>query len=367
MPRTVLSGVGLVTAVIVALAGGPSGLRAEEDAPLDGPTLYREACASCHGEDGRGAEGTAVTVPLPDLTDCSFNTREPDSDWSHVVTHGGAAMGLSAQMPAFAGALTPDQTRRVLDHLRRFCTEERWPRGELNFRRPIFTTKAFPENETVAEQRFTKGPGGDAAWQTKLSVEGRIGARGQAELSLPFRIEDPRVGPTEGGVGDIAVSYKHVLYASFPHLSIASAQLELVLPSGDRDRGLGDGTVSFEPSLLAGTGRLHPIVLQGQLTGLAPVDQDRADRGVRVRLATSYPLGPLRRAWWPTLEFEATQNVTADQSEFFLTPQIYKAIRRRGHVALALGVQVPVGGRRPFDYRIVGFLLWEFLDGGLWW
>jgi hypothetical protein len=36
-------------------------------------------------------------------------------------------------------------------------------------------------------------------------------------------------------------------------------------------------------------------------------------------------------------------------------------------VALALGVQVPVGGRQPFEYRIVGFLLWEFLDGGLWW
>jgi mono/diheme cytochrome c family protein len=358
----------VLVAVLILGAATGRGEETKETAELSGATLYGEACASCHGQDGRGTpEGTAIQVPLPDFTDCSFTTREPVSDWSFVVAHGGAAMGLSAQMPAYDTVLTPEEIHRVIEYIKGFCTEEGWPAGELNFRRPIFTTKAYPENEAVAEQRFTKGPGGNAVWQTKLIVEGRVGRRGQVELNVPFPIDDPSDGPTEGGIGDLAVSYKQVLYASLEHLSIASAQLELVLPSGDRDRGLGDGTVSFEPSLLAGTALLHPIVLQGQLTGLVPVDENRADRGVRFRLASSYPLGSLRRDWWPTLEFEALQNVSADESEFFLTPQIYKAIRKRGHVAVALGVQVPVGGRQPFDYRIVGFLLWEFLDGGLWW
>lgn len=337
------------------------------DDDLDGKTLYAEACASCHGLDGRGAAHTAVRVPLPDFTDCGFNTREPNSDWAIVVAHGGPAMALSNQMPAFEGVLTAAETERVLDYVRSFCRDHRWPRGELNFRRPIFTTKAFPENEAVLTQRFTKGPGGDAHWQTQLIGETRVGPRGQIELTVPFEIDDPHGGPTEGGIGDLALSYQQVFFASLPHLSIAAASLELVLPSGDRNRGLGDGTVSFEPSLLAGTAALHPLVLQGQLQGLAPVDDDRADRGVRYRLALSVPLGPLRRDWWPTLELEALQNVGAGTDSFFLTPQVYKAIRKRGHVALALGVQVPVGGNEPFDYRIVGFLLWEFLDGGLWW
>lgn len=341
--------------------------RGAEDEELDGPALYREACASCHGADGRGATGTAVTVPLPDFTDCGFNTREPDSDWGYVVARGGAAAGLSPQMPAFTGALTPEETHRVLAYVRSFCTDGWWPRGELNFRRPIFTGKAFPEDEAVATQSFIKGPGSTANWVTELSIEQRIGARGQFELTLPIEVRDPSSGSTEAGVGDLSLNGQYVLYASLQHLTIVAASLELVLPSGDRDRGLGDGTVTFEPSLLAGTGLLDPIVLQAQLQGVAPVDEHRADSGVRFLSAASYPLGPLRRDWWPTLEFEARQNVSAGESEFFLTPEIYKAIRTRGHVAMSLGVQLPIGGRRPFDYNIVGFLLWEYGDGGLWW
>jgi len=334
---------------------------------LDGRTLYTDACASCHGADGRGSkEGTAITVPLPDFTDCSFTTREPTSDWSYVAAHGGQAMGLSNQMPSFRKVLSDNEIEMVLDYVRSFCTDERWPRGELNFRRLLFTSKAFPENEAVLSHEFTDGRGGDRNWVTQFSVERRIGPRGQVELVLPIVVDDPRGEATEGGVGDLALSYKHVLYASLQRMTIASASLELVVPSGDRDDGLGDGTVKLEPSLHFGK-QIEPFVFQGQIKGLAPIDEDRADRGVRYRLAASYPLGPLRRDWWPSLEFEALQNVTADEESYLLTPQVYKAIRKRGHVAVALGVQVPVGGHYPFDYRVAAFLLWEYRDGGLWW
>jgi mono/diheme cytochrome c family protein len=353
LARLLAAGVLLVHAA--ATAGEPGG-----------EALYREACASCHGLDGRGASGTRIAVPLPDFSDCGFNTREPDSDWSIVVMDGGPAMGLSDQMPAFRDVLAAEQVAEILDYLRRFCREPSWPRGELNFRRPLFTSKAFPENEAVLAHRFTDGPGGDDAWLTELVYERRIGARGQAELTLPFPVEDAADAPAEGGIGDLAVGYKHVLYADLPRLTIAAASLELVVPSGDRDRGLGDGTMSVEPSLHGGAG-LGSVVLQGQIQGVAPLDEGRADRGVRYRLAASHPLGPLRRDWWPTLELEVFQNVTRSEESVFLTPQVYKAVRRRGHVALALGVQVPVAGQEPFDYRIAAFLLWEYQDGGLWW
>lgn len=230
----------------------------------DGRALYADACASCHGMDGRGSpEGTAIDVPLPDFTDCGFNTREPDSDWSFVVNHGGTAMGLSSQMPAYADALTADEMAEVLAYMRQFCRDDRCPRGELNFRRAMFTSKAFPENEAVLVQRFSEDEDGGTAWTTQLQAEMRIGPRGQIELSVPFQIEDPNEGPTVGGIGDLALGYKHVLYANLPARTIASGSLELALPSGDRDRGLGDGTVKFEPSLHAGSAALAPIVLQG--------------------------------------------------------------------------------------------------------
>ena len=79
-------------------------------APLDGPTLYAKECASCHGKDGRGApEGTGLTVSLPDFTDCSSHSSASTSDWTDVITNGGAFTDLSDQMPSFGEVLSPEE------------------------------------------------------------------------------------------------------------------------------------------------------------------------------------------------------------------------------------------------------------------
>ena len=73
--------------------GSPS---AAPGAALDGGRLYEQACASCHGSDGTGAPVTQVGFsdpPLPDFTDCSFASREPDADWV-AVAHDAGPSGL---------------------------------------------------------------------------------------------------------------------------------------------------------------------------------------------------------------------------------------------------------------------------------
>lgn len=357
---------GVVTALtVIALALAAP---AHASADLSGAELWDAACASCHGADGSGAaQESGVTVPLPDFTDCSFNTREPESDWAAVVLHGGPVAGLSSQMPGFRDSLDAGDVARVLAYVRGFCDDDRWPRGELNFRRLLVTSKAFPENEAVLEHRSAAGPRGALAHETRAVWERRVGPRGQVEVGVPVVVRDEAGDEAHAGVGDVSVGYKHVLIASLAARHVLSASLELALPSGDRQRGLGDDTVSFEPSLHAGQ-QVGPLVLQAQVKGALPVDEEKADRGVRWRLGASLPLGPTRRDWVPSVEWETFQNVTAGDETHLVVPQVYKAIRRRGHVALAAGVQLPLGGGpRPFDYRVVTFLLWEYADGGLWW
>ncbi len=358
--RALLGAAAVALAVLRHTAAGAAALNARE--------LYDGACASCHGSDGRGApQGTAINVPLPDFTDCNFITREGDGNWVYLIAHGGEGLGLSPQMPAFADTLTDEQIHAVLDYIRSFCSDPSWPRGELNFRRPLVTTKAYPEDELLLIPEFTKGRNGERDWVTEVSLEHRVGPRGEVEIAVPFVVHDVTDGATTGGIGDLGLAYKQVLYADLPSLTIASVGLDLSVPTGDRDRHLGDGTVTFQPSLLAGK-QIYNLVIQGQILGIAPLDKNRADRGVSYRFAFSYPLSDLKSAWVPTLETEVLQNVTAQEHNFFLTPEIYKGITKRGHVAVALGAQIPVaGGPDPFDYRVLAFLLWDYADGGLWW
>ena len=75
----------------VATAGMRNG---SDEATLSGKEIYDDACASCHGVDGRGAPaGTAIAVPLPDFTDCNFVTRESDGNWLYLLEYGGTGLG----------------------------------------------------------------------------------------------------------------------------------------------------------------------------------------------------------------------------------------------------------------------------------
>src|SRR6056297_1337763 len=106
---------------------------------MDGRALYMAACAACHAPDGTGLPAPTVgfAVPLPDFTDCSFATREPDSDWLAVAHDGGPVRGFDPLMPAFGGVLDLDQLQRAMDYVRTLCGEDAWPPGELNLPRAM--------------------------------------------------------------------------------------------------------------------------------------------------------------------------------------------------------------------------------------
>jgi mono/diheme cytochrome c family protein len=333
----------------------------------EGKELYEAACASCHGLDGRGApEGTAIAVPLPDFTDCAFVTRETSGNWVALAAHGGQALDLSPQMPGFADVLSAAQIHAVLAYLRGFCTDPAWPAGDLNFRRPLFTGKAFPEDELVLTANFEQSRRARSL-VNEWTVERRLGARGMAEVTVPFLYTDPEGRASTGGVGDLTLAYKHVLFASLRQGTIASFALDLVVPTGDRDRGLGDDTVGFGPSLRAGK-LLGPFVVQGELKAVLPVEVHNAPRRLLYRAALQLPLSALKRGWVPGLEFEADTKIDGPARDaYYVAPVVFKGLTARGHIAVAVGAKIPVGGARAFDYQLGAFVVWEYMDGGLWW
>lgn len=351
--------------IVVALALVRAGA-ALADEPRSGAELYRSACAACHGEDGRGASQSlvALDLPLPDFTDCNFATREPDKDWLAVASEGGPARAFDERMPAFEEALTLEQRRRIVAHMRTFCRQDGWPRGELNLPLAMFTEKAFPEDEVVL--RVGAALEGEGSASSRLVLEKRLGARTQAEVIVPFSFDDPGGAGWRGGIGDVALGVKRVLFASLGSRTIFSATGEILLPTGDSGRGFGAGTPVFEPFLALGQGLGALGFVQLQVGAELPFDTDRAAREgfARAAFGRSFTQGRWGRVWTPMVEVLAASELDTIDPAFDVVPQVQVTLNTRQNVMANVALRVPVDQPDAATALYV-YLLWDFFDGGL--
>lgn len=354
---------------VVAVIGlGTPGVAVAQGQPADTPRqVYERACTACHGPDGRGADRSAVgfDLALPDFTDCSFATREPDGDWLAVAHEGGPARGFDKKMPAFDEALTPDELQLAVDHLRGFCTDAAWPRGELNLPRPFVTEKAYPEDEMVLTTVIDAE--GAGAVTNEIVYEKRFGALSQIEIAMPVAATGRRGGRWSGGLGDLAIGVKQALYHSLRRGSIVSVAGEVVLPTGDEDEGFGKGTPVVET--FASFGQLFPadafMHLQGGIE--LPTDTDKAAREAfwRVVFGKTITQGPFGRSWSPMLEvLGARELLDGEAPQWDVLPQMQISLSTRQHVLANVGVRIPVTDADRRTTQVLVYVLWDWYDGG---
>lgn len=338
-----------------------------------GQALYRQACAHCHGWDGTGARAALVALPIqpPDFTDSRFASREPEADWAGIVTLGGPIRGFDRWMPAFGEALKREEIDLILEYVQSFYPDKSWPRGEFNLPLAQATEKAFPEDEVVL--RTAVSTGGQGALWNRLTYEKRFGSRNQLEISAPFGWKEVGRGLAsasrwEGGVGDLAVGWKRVLWADLGVGSIGSFTLEAVLPTGNETKGFGNGHTVLEPFLT--TGQLLEWDAFAQLqTGLElPLGGGGGEKEGFLRLAVGRTFtagGEWGRAFSPMMEFLGSGELEGGAWKWDLLPQVHFTLNRRQHVMANVGVRLPLierEGRRP---QLVFLVLWDWFDGGL--
>jgi hypothetical protein len=329
--------------------------------------VYQAACASCHGTDGTGAlpAMTALAIPLPDFTDCSFASREPAADWFAVAHAGGPVRGFDRMMPAFGLALTPEQLEMAVSHVQSFCDDDAWPRGELNLPRPLFTEKAYPEDEFVVTTGVAAE--GSGAVETEILYEKRFGARNQVELAVPVVFQERSDASWQGGIGDVAIGFKRALVHGWQNTMIVSLGAEVVLPTGNRDDGFGTGTTIFEPFLAYA--QILPAEFFAHLFGAVelPVDPDRAGReGLwRVALGRSFVQGQFGRTWSPMIEVLGSRELESGHSaQWDLVPQFQVTLNTRQHIMANAGVRIPLTDSTSRPTEVVAYLLWDWFDGG---
>jgi hypothetical protein len=336
-----------------------------------GEEIFQAACIGCHGPGGEGQPITTLgfepPATFPDFTDCNGSARERRFDWRAVIHEGGyEGRGFSDIMPSFAEALTLEQIDKVTAHLRTLCTEPAWPLGEMNLPRPLFTEKAFPEDEWVISTAANAT--GAGAVSNRIIYEKRFGLRNQFEIAVPFSFVHT---PTDwaGGVGDLVTGFKRVLFTDAARGSIFSFQGELAIPTGNRDRDLGNGTALVEAFTTVAQLLPRQSFLQAQAGAEMPTDTEKAPQAVFARLTVGKSFaerGGFGRLWSPMIEILADRELeTGARTNWDIVPEVQVALNKRQHVRVNLGIRQPVNNREGRSTQVVFYALWDFFDGGL--
>ena len=186
----------------------------------------------------------------------------------------------------------------------------------------------------------------------------------QVAFSIPFS-HLREEGERQRGVGDIQIEYRYQLTEEGPNIPAVAPQFTLILPTGNRDKGTGNGVVGYEWSIAASKKVASRLALHANL-GLTflpkvrvPLDDDQRlspkrslvsyDVGASVVLALSSNIHMLLE--WVG-EFEEEINNEGKSERVFkaiLSPGIRAAVINRDGLQTVLGVGIPIGVTGPAD------------------
>ena len=345
--------------------GNPSTARTET-----GKQIFKSACAACHGADGRGTPkeiaGFEKPRTFPDFTACDQTTPEPNTAWKDVILHGGPSRRFSDIMPSFGEALTSEQIDDVIAFLRSFCRNPHWPRGELNLPRALVTEKAYPEDEVVISTALNAqgAPGGT----THIIHEQRFGMKNQIEIDVPINFQDQN-HTWYGGIGDTTLGVKRTMFSSLRSGSILSLFGGAILPTGNKARGFGTETTTFETFAAFDQLFRTNTFVQTQFGADLPRHTQIAPQSIFFNTAIGQSFAAnhgLGRLWSPMMEFLGARDLVDNaKMNWDVLPQMQVTISRRQHIRANLGVRVPVNNTAGRPIQIVFYLLWDWQDGRL--
>jgi len=232
--------------------------------------------------------------------------------------------------------------------------------------RALVTEKAYPEDEEViSTQQNAQGvPGG----VTHIIHEQRFGMKNQIEVDVPINYQD--INHTwYGGVGDTTLGVKRVMYSNLQSGSIFSLFGGAILPTGNRSRGFGSGTTTFETFAAYDQLFKTNTFIQTQFGADLPRHTDIAPQSIFFNTAVGQSFAAnhgLGRLWTPMFEFVAARDLVDNaKTNWDVVPQMQVTISKRQHIRADLGVRVPVTNTSGRQVQIVFYLLWDWFDGRL--
>ena len=85
----------------------------------DGPKIFSEVCARCHGPGGNPTACNIARLEVKPLTSEKVQKRLTDAEIRNQILNGSE----NKQMPSFQGALTEAQVVAIIEHVRTLGTK----------------------------------------------------------------------------------------------------------------------------------------------------------------------------------------------------------------------------------------------------
>jgi hypothetical protein len=245
-----------------------------------------------------------------------------------------------------------------------------WVPEALNFPRPLVTGKAYPEQELILGGQYTRNvnnvnPGGVKELTFEGSIEYRIGGRTELELDVPYTVINPDPGNLEpsqstAGLGDMAVAFKYVLFFNVEYLTIVTAGLELGLPTGRSNKGLGSGELTWEPNIRAGW-RWRELTLQGDMWFEVPQQTANTNAALLYDLALGYTVEPdPRLEITPMVEVNTEMPLNGDDGGRTLSALLPQMRIEWLAWSIAAGVQFPFTHLKNDDIQVLFDVTYEY-------
>ncbi|MCS7213134.1 MAG: cytochrome c [Candidatus Calescibacterium sp.] len=313
--------------------------------------IFHTLCSTCHGKDGGGisdedVQKLGLDKAPANFRDVQFSSREPKYVWKRVIRDGGERHGYSRYMPSFGNVLSEAQIDQIVRYIKGLGYDPSYPQGELNFTRAIFTAKAFPEDEFIYIGNYTKSK--LVSYKQTFYFAKRIGNVYQVEFKNSFIHSSDFSGEFETGVKWNFLHLEH-------NLIISSFGFEVAIPY------MSDEKWVYAPYLAFGKGFGNRFSFQIS----SKLMHSLVSKEIKLNLSSAFhfiPTVEVGRTIIPALEFLADYSPKEDYLVPYLVPQLYFSISKRGHLALNIGFKQPL---RTSDekFSVVGFLLWEYIDG----
>ena len=182
--------------------------------------------------------------------------------------------------------------------------------------------------------------------ETELSAEMKYGVTDRLQVSaeFPYVVSDLRDGGDNDGIGDMSVAFNYN-FLQMEKFSLG-VRSELLLPTGDRKRGLGGGELVWLPSLL-GAARIG----KGEVYAGIGAEVGEHHDAFTYTLAGAYP--------WERFAgvMELTGVAGDNERTLYVAPGAYWHATDK----IDVGLGMPIGLTHDSDnYRVIVKLIFEF-------